>query len=35
MAHGVKLIANIHLSWKKSFSPGVVIPHKMKNCTEC
>ena len=35
MADGDKLIAKVPLSWKKSFSQGVVIPHKMKNCTEC
>ena len=35
MANGGKLIAKVPLSWKKSFSQGVVIPHKMKNCTEC
>ena len=35
MADGDKLIAKIPLSWKKSFSMGVVIPHKMRNCTNC
>ena len=35
MARGDKLIAKIPLSWKKSFSHGVVIPHKMKNCSKC
>ena len=35
MADGDKLIAKIPLSWKKSFSQGVVIPHKMRNCTNC
>ena len=35
MANGGNLIAKIALSWKKSFSPGVVIPHKMRNCTDC
>ena len=35
MANGDKLIAKVPLSWKKSFSHGVVIPHKMKNCSEC
>ena len=34
MADGDKLIAEVQLSWKKSFSQGVVIPHKMKNCTD-
>ena len=35
MADGVKLLAKVPLSWKKSFSQGVLIPHKMKNCTDC
>ena len=35
MANGDKLIAKVPLSWKKSFSHGVVIPHKMRNCTNC
>ena len=35
MADGGKLIAKVPLSWKKSFSQGVVIPHKMKNCSGC
>ena len=35
MADGVNLIAKVPLSWKKSFSQGVVIPHKMRYCTEC
>ena len=35
MADGGKLIAKVPLSWKKSFSQGVVIPHKMRNCTDC
>ena len=35
MANGGKLIAKVALSWKKSFSRGVVIPHKMKNCDNC
>ena len=30
-----KLVAKVPLSWKKSFSQGVVIPHKIKNCTDC
>ena len=29
---GDKLVAKVPLSWKKSFSQGVVIPHKMRNC---
>ena len=35
MANGGKLIAKFPLGWKTSFSQGVVIPHKMKNCTDC
>ena len=35
MANGDKLIAKVPLSWKKSFSQGVVIPHKMRNCNHC
>ena len=35
MADGDNLIAKVPLSWKKSFSQGVVIPHKMRYCTEC
>ena len=32
---GGKLIAKVPLSWKKSFGQGVVIPHKMRNCSDC
>ena len=35
MADGDKLLAKIPLSWKKSFSMVVVIPHKMRNCNKC
>ena len=35
MADGDNLIAKVPLSWEKSFSQGVVIAHKMRNCTEC
>ena len=35
LAHGDNLIAKMSLSWKKSFSQGVVIPHKIKNCNKC
>ena len=35
MAREGKLIAKVSLSWKKYFSQGVVIPHKMKNCVDC
>ena len=34
MANGDKLIAKVPLSWKKSFSHGVVIAHKMRNCNK-
>ena len=32
MYNGDKLIAKVPLSWKKSFSQAVVIPHKRINC---
>ena len=35
MTDGGKLMAKVPLSWKKSLSMGVVIPHKMRNCGEC
>ena len=35
MADGDKLVAKVPLSWKKSFSQGVVIPLKMRNCHKC
>ena len=35
MVDGGNSIAKVPLSWKKSFSQGVVIPHKMKYCGEC
>ena len=35
MADGYKLEAKVPLSWKKSFSQRVVIPHKMRNCNNC
>ena len=34
MLEGDKLIAKVPLSWKKSFSMGVVIPHKLRNCSK-
>ena len=34
MAVGDKLIAKVPLSWKKSFSQGVVILHKLKKCSK-
>ena len=35
MSDGEKLVAKVQISWKKSFSMGVVIPHEKKNCSEC
>ena len=35
LANGGNLIAKVPLSWKKSFSQGDVIPHKMRNCSNC
>ena len=35
MFEGGKLIAKVPLSWKKSFSQGVVNPHKRRNCNKC
>ena len=35
MADGDKLVAKVPLRWKKSFSQGLVIPHKMRNCNDC
>ena len=35
MADGDELVAKVPLSWKKSFSMGVVISHKMRNCNKC
>ena len=35
MFDGDKLIVNVLLSCKKSFSMGVVIQHKMRNCNKC
>ena len=35
MKDGGNLLAKVPLSWKKSFSQGVVIPHKMKSCIVC
>ena len=35
MADGDNLTAKVPLSWKKSFSQGVVIPHKMRNGSDC
>ena len=35
MANGGNLLAKVPLSWKKSISKGVIIPHEMKICTKC
>ena len=35
MFNGDKLIAKVPLSWKRSFSVGVVNPHKRRNCNKC
>ena len=35
MADGDRLVAKVPLSWNKSFSQAVVIPHKMRNFTDC
>ena len=35
MFEGDKLVAKVPLSWKNSFSQDVVIPHKLRNCTDC
>ena len=35
MFEGDKAIAEVPLSWKRSFSYGVIIPHKMRNCYKC
>ena len=34
MLDGDKLTAKVPLSWKKGFSHGVIIPHKMRNCNK-
>ena len=35
MFNSDKLVAKVLLSWKKIICQGFVIPHKMKNCTNC
>ena len=35
MANGGKITIKVPLSWKKSFSMGVVIRQKIKYCTNC
>ena len=35
LAGGDKLVAKVALSWKKSFSQGIVIPYKTRNCNKC
>ena len=34
-ANDSKFKAKLLLSWKKSFSQRVVIPHRMRNCNKC
>ena len=34
-ADGDNLIAKVPLSWEKSFSQGVVIPHQIRKCSDC
>ena len=35
MLAGDKLVAKVPLSWKIRFSQGVVIPHILRNCSDC
>ena len=35
MFNGDNIIAKEPLIWEKSFSYGVLIPHKMRNCNKC
>ena len=35
MYNGHKSVAKVPLSCKKSFTHGVVIPHRMRNCIDC
>ena len=35
MFNGDELVEKVPSSSKKSFSMGVVIPHKMRNCSKC
>ena len=35
MADGDNLVVKVPLSWKKSFSQGVVIPHKVTSRSNC
>ena len=35
MSEGDKLVAKVPLSWKKSFSKGIVKLHKIRNCNKC
>ena len=35
MFEGDNLIVKVPLSWQKSFSMGVVLPHKKRNCNKC
>ena len=35
MFDGDKLKGKVPSNWKKGFSYGVIIPHKLRNCNEC
>ena len=35
LSNGDNLITKVPLSWKKCFSYGVIIPHKMRHCNKC
>ena len=34
MVDGAKLVAKVPPSWKSTFTSGVVLPHKLRNCNE-
>ena len=35
MFEGDNIVAKVPLSWKKSFSHSVILPYKMRNCSDC
>ena len=35
MFDGDKLVAKVPLQWKKTFSHGIIMPHKLRNCDKC
>ena len=35
MLKGNTIQAKLPLSWKKSFESGIIIPKKLRYCTEC